>query len=63
MYPGIASRLERELRGLYTERVLGGRKEGGTKSKVKLRVEDPPRRKHMVRETAHFALPEGVCPK
>lgn len=47
MYPGIASRLERELRGLYLDRVLQGQREG--LRRLKLRVEDPPRRRHMVR--------------
>ncbi|KAI2657545.1 Actin-related protein 2-B [Labeo rohita] len=36
MYPGLPSRLERELKQLYLER------------KFKIRIEDPPRRKHMV---------------
>nr|XP_046235810.1 actin-related protein 2 isoform X1 [Scatophagus argus] len=46
MYPGLPSRLEREIKQLYLERVL----EGDTEklSKFKIRIEDPPRRKHMV---------------
>jgi actin-related protein 2 len=48
MYPGIASRLERELEQLYLARVLKG-SAGGASLKAKIRVEDPPRRKHMVR--------------
>jgi len=52
MYPGLPSRLEKDLKELYIERVLKGKAEllkGGNKSgKFKLRIEDPPRRKHMV---------------
>jgi len=46
MYPGLPSRLEKEIRQLYLDRVLKGKEEG--LSKFKLRIEDPPRRKHMV---------------
>lgn len=46
MYAGIASRMERELRQLYLDRVLRGEREG--LRRLKLRVEDPPRRRHMV---------------
>ncbi|XP_065182952.1 actin-related protein 2-B [Sycon ciliatum] len=46
MYPGLPSRLEREIKQLYLERVLKGRTEN--LSKFKIRIEDPPRRKHMV---------------
>ncbi|TFK02412.1 cytospin-A [Platysternon megacephalum] len=46
MYPGLPSRLERELKQLYLERVLKGDVE--KLSKFKIRIEDPPRRKHMV---------------
>jgi actin-related protein 2 len=46
MYPGLPSRLERELKQLYLERVLKGERE--KLSKFKIRIEDPPRRKHMV---------------
>jgi actin-related protein 2 len=46
MYPGLPSRLERELKQLYLERVLKG--DTGKLSKFKIRIEDPPRRKHMV---------------
>lgn len=46
MYPGLPSRLEREIKQLYLERVLKG---DTTKlTKFKIRIEDPPRRKHMV---------------
>ncbi|ESO00621.1 hypothetical protein HELRODRAFT_187209 [Helobdella robusta] len=46
MYPGLPSRLEREMKQLYLERVLKGDTERLTKFKI--RIEDPPRRKHMV---------------
>ncbi|XP_067680061.1 actin-related protein 2 [Haliotis asinina] len=46
MYPGLPSRLEREIKQLYLERVLKGDVE--KLSKFKIRIEDPPRRKHMV---------------
>nr|KAG5695943.1 hypothetical protein BaRGS_017524 [Batillaria attramentaria] len=61
MYPGLPSRLEREIKQLYLERVLKG---DTTRlsvecsglflnmalflQKFKIRIEDPPRRKHMV---------------
>jgi len=46
MYPGLPSRLERELKQLYLERVLKG--DTSKLAKFKIRIEDPPRRKHMV---------------
>lgn len=46
MYAGLPSRLEKELKDLYLERVLKGDKK--KLEKFKLRIEDPPRRKHMV---------------
>jgi len=46
MYPGLPSRLEKEIRRLYLERVLRGNKQ--QLLKFKCRIEDPPRRKHMV---------------
>jgi len=46
MYPGLPSRLEKEMRRLYLDKVLKGDKKRLTK--FKLRIEDPPRRKHMV---------------
>jgi len=46
MYPGLPSRLEKEMRRLYLEKVLKNDKK--KLSKFKLRIEDPPRRKHMV---------------
>ncbi|XP_016352690.1 actin-related protein 2-B-like [Sinocyclocheilus anshuiensis] len=41
MYPGLPSRLEREIKQLYLERVLKGDTE--KLSKFKIRIEDPPR--------------------
>lgn len=46
MYPGLPSRLEKELKQLYLERVLRG--DGARLNNTKIRIEDPPRRKHMV---------------
>ena len=46
MYPGLPSRLEKELKQLWLTRVLGGNPE--RLSKFKVRIEDPPRRRHMV---------------
>jgi actin-related protein 2 len=46
MYPGLPSRLEREIKQLYLERVLKG--DTDRLSKFKIRIEDPPRRKDMV---------------
>lgn len=43
-------RLEKEIRQMYLTHVLKGNKEG--LKKFKLRVEDPPRRKHMVRRSS-----------
>ncbi|KAK1235448.1 Arp2/3 complex subunit, actin nucleation center [Marasmius sp. AFHP31] len=46
MYPGLPSRLEKEMKQLYLTRVLNGDPERLNKFKIK--IEDPPRRKHMV---------------
>eukprot|EP01100_Stratorugosa_tubuloviscum_P013848 TRINITY_DN711_c2_g2_i1.p1 TRINITY_DN711_c2_g2~~TRINITY_DN711_c2_g2_i1.p1 ORF type:complete len:395 (+),score=210.51 TRINITY_DN711_c2_g2_i1:189-1373(+) len=46
MYPGLPSRLEKEMRELYLEKVAKG--DLAILDKLKLRIEDPPRRKHMV---------------
>jgi len=46
MYPGLPSRLEKEMRELYLNDVLKG--DVSRLNKFKLRIEDPPRRKHMV---------------
>jgi len=46
MYPGLPSRLEKEVRNLYFNKVLKGNKV--QMAKFKCRIEDPPRRKHMV---------------
>lgn len=45
MYPGLPSRLEKEMRAKYLDLVDGNEKQA---KKLKLRIEDPPRRKHMV---------------
>jgi len=47
MYAGLPSRLEKEMKEMYLEKVLGKENEK-LMSKFKLRIEDPPRRKHMV---------------
>eukprot|EP01134_Creolimax_fragrantissima_P000334 CFRG0334T1 len=46
MYPGLPSRLEREIKQLYLEGVLKG--DTSRLKNFKVRIEDPPRRKHMV---------------
>ena len=46
MYPGLPSRLEKEIEALYLQKVLKGDKE--RLKKFRLKIEDPPRRKHMV---------------
>lgn len=46
MYPGLPSRLEREIKQLYLERVL--KNDNNKFSKFKIRIEDPPGRKDMV---------------
>ncbi|EEB11876.1 conserved hypothetical protein [Pediculus humanus corporis] len=46
MYPGLPSRLEREIKQLYLERVL--KNDVDKLSKFRIRIEDPPRRKDMV---------------
>jgi actin-related protein 2 len=71
MYPGLPSRLEKEMKQLYLTRVLNGNPERlkvrvtgahlvpacitlhkrlmpGCGQNFKIRIEDPPRRKHMV---------------
>lgn len=46
MYPGLPSRLEKELKQLYLTRILHG--DPARLNKFKIKIEDPPRRKHMV---------------
>lgn len=46
MYPGLPSRLEKELKQLWFTRVLHNDPE--RLDKFKVRIEDPPRRRHMV---------------
>lgn len=46
MYPGLPSRLEKEVKQLYLTRVL--KDDVARLANFKIRIEDPPRRKHMV---------------
>jgi len=46
MYPGLPSRLEKDVKALYLQKVLKG--DTSKLAKFKIRIEDPPRRKHMV---------------
>ena len=46
MYPGLPSRLERDITQRYLAEVLNGNED--RLKKFKLRIEDPPRRKHLV---------------
>jgi actin-related protein 2 len=46
MYPGLPSRLEKELKSMLMEKVFKG--DEARLKKFKVRIEDPPRRKHMV---------------
>ncbi|KAI9347974.1 actin family [Zopfochytrium polystomum] len=46
MYPGLPSRLEKDIKNLYLEKVLKG--DRSRLENFELLVKDPPRRKHMV---------------
>lgn len=46
MYPGLPSRLEKNLKELYLDKILKG--DASRMDRLKLRIEDPPRRKNMV---------------
>ncbi|KAK5683604.1 Arp2/3 complex subunit, actin nucleation center [Elasticomyces elasticus] len=46
MYPGLPSRMEKEIKQLWLTKVLKGDPE--RLGKFKVRIEDPPRRRHMV---------------
>ena len=46
MYPGLPTRLEKDIRERYLEGVLNGDK--SRLNRFKLRIEDPPRRRNMV---------------
>lgn len=46
MYPGMTSRLEKDIRSLYLQKVAGN--DPTRAAKLKLAIEDPPQRKHMV---------------
>ena len=45
MFPGLPSRLEKDVKDMYVKRILQG---DASRQKLKVKVEDPPRRKHMV---------------
>jgi len=46
MYPGLPSRLEKDIKDRYVNEILKG--DIKRANRLKLRIEDPPRRKHMV---------------
>ena len=46
MYPGLPSRLEKDIRTRYLNEVLNG--DRSRLNRLKLRIEDPPRRRNMV---------------
>nr|XP_039259140.1 actin-related protein 2 isoform X1 [Styela clava] len=48
MFAGLPSRMEREIKQLYLQGVLKGDTSKLSNRKFKIRIEDPPRRKHMV---------------
>src|SRR5690349_10288270 len=48
MYPGLPSRLEKEIKQLHFQKVLKMDSDRLNLNKFKIRIEDPPRRKHMV---------------
>nr|CAH8842152.1 unnamed protein product [Trichobilharzia regenti] len=63
MYPGLPSRLEREIKQLYLQNVLRGDTERF--SKFKICIEAPPQRKHMVfiggSVLASIMMKENAC--
>lgn len=46
MYPGLPTRLEQDMKALYVERIMKG--DRSRPMKIKIRIDDPPKRKHMV---------------
>lgn len=46
MYPGLPSRLEKEIKQIWLSTV--GRRDPASLQRFKLRIDDPPRRRHMV---------------
>jgi len=46
MYPGLPSRLEKDIKERYLKEILKGNTD--RMKKFKINIEDPPRRKHMV---------------
>jgi actin-related protein 2 len=52
MFPGLSSRIDRELRAIFTKEKFGG--DASRVGKTGLTVNDPPRRKHSVFIGASF---------
>lgn len=52
MFPGLSSRIDRELRAIFTKQKFGG--DASRVRKTGLTVNDPPRRKHSVFIGASF---------
>ncbi|KAH9952858.1 hypothetical protein BGW80DRAFT_1416573, partial [Lactifluus volemus] len=52
VYPGLPSRLEKEMKQLYVTSVLN--RDPSRYDKFKIHIEDPPRRKHMASLGCHF---------
>jgi actin-related protein 2 len=46
MFPGLSSRIDKDMRSLFLEKALRG--DASRLGRFKLNIEDPPRRKHMV---------------
>lgn len=46
MFPGLPTRIERDITAMYLEKALKG--DASRLGRFKLKIEDPPRRKHMV---------------
>jgi len=52
MFPGFSTRCEKELKDIYVREKFKGDREG--LKRIKIKVEDPPRRKHAVFVGASF---------
>lgn len=52
MFPGLSSRVEKELKEIYVKEKFNGDKSG--LNRVRISVHDPPRRKHSVFIGASF---------
>lgn len=48
MFPGLSSRVEKDMTNLFVEKALKGDRSKLTKNRFNLKIADPPRRKHMV---------------